>query len=373
MTLDDVRPMSRFDTAVWDATQAGHLPALADLIRASEGKPQEHTVFETIIVEDENPIEAIRPATDTICTTKSVGAVTVMHVDHHHGPFTISAWPTAYDGVFHLVGGVPAADRRWKTVGGWISNAAPQAVRCFLDHDDFTDIGTALSEHAEVEVQRLTGRMRQGHSGYGRSSPPLAGDDLRPDHNEIIDEAERHGAAVRTMHLHVGDVVDVAIRRTAGATLVHGDIDVFESSILNRLALAAHNRRELMSNRQRVVNEAPKRPIQIRFDSPIFSDAQATGEVLKELDIAANHVAYAVMHRNPYLHVALTDETDGSNYDLFITEPDTIELHPGYRASLGSLTRISQVLGDRFEAVELSEQPDPEPMSFYDLIDSYAD
>jgi hypothetical protein len=365
--------MSRFDATLWTLVEEGELPSLGDLVRAAEGKPQEHMVFETVIVEDENPVEALRPSKDAVTTVKSVGSVTVMQVVHQAGPFTISAWPTAYQGVFHLVGGVPAADRRWNKVDRWVNNASPRVVRCFLDHDDFTDIGTALSEHAEVEVQRLTGRMRVGHSGYGRSFRALAGDDLRPDHLEIIAEAERHGAAVRTMHLHVGDVVDVAIRRSAGATFVHGDFDVFEDSVLNRLALAAHNRRELMRDRERVVNEPPKRPIQIRLANATFHDAQATGEVLKELEVAAHHVSYAVLHRNPYLHVALTDETDGSNYDLFITRPDTIELHPGYRASLGSLTRISQALGDRFEAIALGEEPAQQPGSFYDLVDSYSD
>lgn len=365
--------VTRFDAAMWDFAQARDMPSLAAVVRAAEGKPQEHIVFETVIVEHDNPTEVIRPKNDAHCSVRSVGAVSVMHVDDESGPFTMSAWPTAYEGVFHLVGGVPAADNRWGKVDRWISNAAPYAVRCFLDHDDFTDIGTALSEHGEVEVQRLTGRMRAGNSSYGRSFPALAGGDLRPDHHEIISEAERHGAAVRTMHLHVGDAVDVAIRRQAGATFVHGDFDVFESAILNRLALAAHHRRELMSNRQRVVNEAPKRPIQIKLAGPVFTDARATGEVLKELDVASNHVSYAVMHRNPYLHVALTDDTDGSNYDLFVTKPDTIELHPGFRASLGSLTRLSQRLGDRFEAVAFREEPTPEPVSFADLVASFDD
>ena len=375
--MADTVGMTRFDAAIWDGALAGDLTSLSAVVDGARGRPQEHIVFETVIVEDLNPIEALRPAalpgTATETDVRTAGAVTVLRVEHDHGPFTVSAWPTAYAGVFHLVGGVPAADRRWNKVERWISNAAPRTVRCFLDHDDFIDIGTALSEHAEVEVQRLTGRMRSGHSSYGRSFPALAGNDLRPDHHEIVGEAERHGAAVRTMHLHVGSVVDVAIRRQAGATFVHGDFEVFESSVLNRLALAAHNRRELMSNRQRVVNETPKRPIQIKLALPVFVDARATGEVLAELDRAANHVSYAVMHRNPYLHVALTDDTDGSNYDLFITRPDTIELHPGFRASLGSLTRLSQQLGDRFEAVALGEDPEQRPVSFYDLIDSFAD
>lgn len=373
MAASDGQQMSRFDASLWDAVHVNEVPTLSEVALSAAGKPQEHIVFETVIVEDENPVEVLQPSKGTITETRSVGSLTVMRVEHEAGAFTVSAWPTAYEGVFHIVGGVPAADRRWNKVDRWINNAAPRAVRCFLDHDDFIDIGTALSEHAEVEVQRLTGRMRVGHSGYGRSFRALAGDDLRPDHIEIIAEAEQHGAAVRTMHLHVGEAVDVAIRRTAGATFVHGDFDVFEASVLNRLALAAHNRRELMLHRERRVNEPPKRPIQVRLGTPTFHDAQATGEVLQELSQAAHHLSYAVVHRNPYLHVALTDDIDGSNYDLFITRPDTIELHPGFRASLGSLTRIAQVLGDRFEATSLAEQPAPASTSFYDLVDSYAD
>jgi len=245
-------------------------------------------------------------------------------------------------------------------------------VRCFLDHADFLDIGIALSEHADVEVQRLTGRMRSDRSGYGRSFPALTGDDLRPDPREIVKQAEGHGAAVRTMHLHVGDVADVVIRRQAGATFVHGDVEVFEQRILNRLAVAAHRRRELMSNRQRVIDQVPKQPILVRLSTPMLSDATATGYMLDELAVSSHRLSYAVLHRNPYLHVSVLDEDDGSNYDVFVTRPDAIEIHPGFRATLGSLTRLAQALGDRFEAEALVEEPFDRPESFYELVDSAA-
>ncbi len=363
---------SRFDSILWDLASAGDIPTLIEVASLASGKPQEHIVAETLIVGDANPLDVIRPNRNTPIEVLSVGAVGVMKVEDEGGAFTISAWPTAYDGVFHLVGGLPATDPRWGKVDRWISKAAPKAVRCFLDHADFLDIGTALAEHADVEVQRLTGRMRADRSGYGRSFPALAGDDLRPDPAEIVRQAEGHGAAVRTMHLHVGVVANVVIRRQAGATFVRGDFGVFEHRILNRLAVAAHRRRELMSNRQRVVDEAPKRPIEVRLSTPMLTDATATGHVLDELAIASNRLSYAVLHRNPYLHVSVMDEDDGSNYDLFVTRPDAIEIHPGFRATLGSLTRLAQVLGDRFEAVSLGEEPDVRPESFYDLVDSLA-
>lgn len=64
----------------------------------------------------------------------------------------------------------------------------------------------------------------------------------------------------------------------------------------------------------------------------------------------------------------MTDNTDGSNYDVFVTAADAIEIHPGYRASLGSLTRIAQSLSLHFEATGLRETPEAEPVSVYDLI-----
>lgn len=364
---------SRFDSHLWRSAVAGQIESLSAIADLAIGKPQEVIVAETLIVEDLNPLAVIGPKQRGGIDVVSVGAVTVMHVAHEDGFFTLSAWPTAHTGVFQLVSGVPASSRRWDMVDRWISNAAPKVVRCFLDHNDFLDIGTALAEHADVEVQRLTGRMRQDWSGYSRSFPALAGDALRPDPREIVAEAEGHGAAVRSMHLHVGEVVDVAIRRQAGATFVHGDFEVFENRVLNRLALAAHRRRSLMADRQRVVHEAPKQPIEIRLTHDRLNDAEDTGEVLAELGAASHNLAFAVYHRNPYLHVAVMDERDGSNYDVFVTRPNAIEIHPGYRATLGSLTRLTQILSDRFEASAVVEEATEEPLSFYDFVDTNAD
>ena len=364
---------SRFDSHLWSSAVAGQIDRLSAAAAAAIGKPQEVIVAETVIVEHLNPLAAIGPKQHAGIDTLTVGAVTVMRVDHEDGFFTLSAWPTAHTGVFNLVSGVPASSRRWDMVDRWINNAAPQVVRCFLDHTDFLDIGTALAEHADVEVQRLTGRMRQDWSGYSRSFPALSGNALRPDPREIVAEAEGHGAAVRSMHLHVGGVVDVAIRRQAGASFVHGDFDVFENRVLDRLALAAHRRRDLMANRQRVVHEAPKQPIEIRLTHERLNDADDTGEVLAELGAASHNLAFAVYHRNPYLHVAVMDERDGSDYDVFVTRPNAIEIHPGYRATLGSFTRLTQILSDRFEARAVVEEASEEPLSFYDFVDANAD
>lgn len=358
---------ARFDALLWQQALEGELDPLADLVAAAEGKPREHVVVETIIVEHENPLEVIHPADLGLSTVRMVGGVSVMKVEDVRGPFVLSAWPTTYPGVFHLIGSIPSTDPRWDKVDRWVSNAAPRAVRCFLDHDDFLAIGMMLSEHDEVEVQRASGRKHADRSTWNRTFRALAGGDLRPDHQDLVSEADAVGVSLRTLHMHVGDVMDVVIRRMAGATFYKGDFEVFESLVLARLAVAASRRRELLSDRQRRVHEPPKQPIEVRLPSPIFIDPKATGEVITMLE-RTRDVSFAVVHRNPYLHVVVTDDTDGSNYDLFVTEPNVIEIHPGFRASLGSLSRIAQDLGDYFEADDLRESPTRERVSILDLI-----
>lgn len=356
----------RFDALLWKQAQEGSIDPLAVLVSAAAGTRREPVVVQTIIVQDLNPLEVIVPRGSESYTVAHVGDVAVMRIDDQKGPFVLSAWPTGHDGVFHLIGSIPSTDSRWGKVDRWIAHAAPMAVRCFLDHEDFRDIGAALSEHDEVEVQRVSGRMHADRSSWNRGFPALAGDDLRPDHRDIVAEAEALGASLRSLHLHVGDVMDVLLRRMAGATFYRGDFEVFQYRVLARLALAAARRRDLLSNRERRIDEPLKQPIQVKLPVALFTDPKATGEVLHMLE-AASDVSYAVVHRNPYLHVVVTDNTDGSNYDVFVTEADSIDIHPGFRASMGSLSRLAHGFGNYFEADDLREAPQPEPVSVFDL------
>lgn len=356
--------MTRFDFITWQHVDAGTLPPLRELVKESVGKPTESIVVDTIIAEAAEPFATIRPRTGNF-HVRHIGAHAAMLVEDPSGPFVLLALATQHDGVFHLVGSIPATDKRWKKVERWV-NADTNVTPCFLDHDDFADIGTALSEFGDVEVRALSARKREDRSSYNRGWPARAGA-LRPDHFEAIDEAEGEQASVRTLTLHVGETLDVHVRRLSGATFYNGKFEVFEDVVLNRLATAAWRRRTLLSNRQRRVNEPPRQPIQVVLPMPVFRDSAATGEVIDEIKRAAD-LALAVMHRNPYLHLVVSDYRDGSNFDVFITQPDVIEIHPGFKASVGSLTRLAQQLSDRFAAEQIREAEEPEPVSLYSLV-----
>lgn len=168
--------------------------------------------------------------------------------------------------MWHIVGSAPTTDPRWRKVERWVANAAPLVVPVLLNHDDFADIGTALSEYGEVEVSRMTARRRADLSSISR------------------------GWKARS-----GKLAELAQQRDVGI---------------------------------------------------------------------------AVLHRNPYLHVVVTDYSDGSNFDVFVTDPSAISVHPGFRASMGALTRLTQRLGERFEALEIAEALPADAVSLDDLIDA---
>ncbi|WP_309110187.1 hypothetical protein [Saccharothrix sp.] len=341
------------------------LKEAVDIIRLESG---EQVNLETVIAEGRNPLEWIQPKALWKFDHATRRGVHYAVIPDEHGSFVLSAWSTEHRGVFHLAATVPVTDPRWKKVERWIGRATPNLVPCFLNHADFADIGAALANLGEAEVSRLTARSLLDQSSTTRGWKSRS-DSLRPTPIDAIGEAEANHTSVRTMTIRVGDILNVHLRRLAGATFYSGRFEVFEAEVLTRLAAAVASRRNLMGNRQRRIGAPMGAPISIKLPGPFLGAEIDTGEVLSTLE-EFSQTSIAVLHRNPYLHVVVTDYSDGSNFDVFVTDPETIEIYPGYRASLGSLTRLSQRLGERFLATDIREAADEPVVNLSDLVAS---
>ena len=164
-------------------------------------------------------------------------------------------------------------------------------------------------------------------------------------------------------------VLSLHLRRLAGASFYNGDFVLFESIVLGRLAAAAGRRAALLTGRERKVNEPLLSPISIRLPQPIFVDADATGEVIIELE-RGTALTVAVLHRNPYMHAVVVDNADGSNFDVTVTVTDVIDIFPGFRASTGAFVRLTQRLSERFEALEILEAQPLAQVSLDDMVTS---
>lgn len=355
---------SGFDQAFWDLAAAPEPPtSLDDLYAILKGFPGTPLTVETVLVDADDPAAALMAGGDEL---RRFGLVAALRIPDDRGAFVLSLWPAGHDGVFHVVATVPSTDDRWRRIERRVGSAAPRVVPFYLDHDDFSAVGTTLSEHGDVEVSRMTARDRTDQSSLTRGWPSRKGT-IRPSPEDVIAFVDDSGASVRTMTLHIADTLALHLRRRAGATFYSGDFALFDELVLGRLAAAGGRRHALLTGRQRKVGEQPAAPLTVRLPGPVFVDAEATGLLI---DALSRHraLSVAVMHRNHYLHVVVTDYLDGSNFDVFVTDEAAIDIHPGYRASVGALGRLTELLSEKFLAEDIAERPPPASVSLDDLV-----
>ncbi|MFE9784991.1 hypothetical protein ACFYO7_06370 [Nocardia salmonicida] len=291
--------------------------------------------------------------------------IVVARFHDSEGSWVVATFSTRHPNVYHIFSTLPTTHKRWRKFERWM-NVGRGVSRCFLDHGDFLSIGDRISEFGDVEVIKMSGRIVADNSSLNRGFP-AHGLDLRPSHLDVIEEAESRGATVRTLALKVQGVLHMHLRRVAGATFYKGRFDLFEELVLSRLEDATHARRELLSGRQRNRQE-PVRPITVRLTRSILNAAEDTADVMSSLHDLPD-VTIAVFHRNPYLHFTVTDEFDGSNFDIMVTRPDEIDIFPGYRASMDSLARMAYRLSDRFGASEIRDAAFPQLVRVSDLTE----
>jgi hypothetical protein len=351
-----------FDAALWDAAEQGRVPgSLRDLVASTfHGEREDQLTVSVIIADGCEPAERLAQAAGgAVSALAWAGPIGVLRVGDGNDAYVVSVWPTREEGVHQLVGTIPVTDERWRRVERWLISSAPRLVPFVLNQADFEGIGAALARHGRVEVSRLTARVLRDGSSYTRGWAAEGRRSPRPTYSQALAEVEDF-ASVRTLTVHVGDMLSLHLRRQAGATFYGGSFRVFEEVVLASLVAAAARRKALLSGRQRQAHIRTEHAIAVQMPTGIFSDAESVSDLLEALS-EQRGVGIAVLHRNPYLHVAVTDYLDGSNFDAFVTSDDSVVIYPGYRASAGSLTRLTEHIAERFAAREVADVPASKP------------
>jgi len=339
---------------MWAAAESGRtLESLHDLVATTfSGDREDQLTVATVIADGVLPGERLAQAAAGATSGFGwAGSVAVLRIGEGDDAYTVSVWPTAEDGIYHLIGTVPVTDERWRRVERWLANSAPRLVPFVLNQADFDGVGAALAEHGRVEVSRLTARVLSDGSSYTRGWAERRRAP-RPTYSQALAEVDEF-ASVRTLTIHVADLLSLHLRRHAGATFYSGSFRLFENVVLNALVNAAARRRDLLTDRERRPHERQEYAVAVEMPTGIFADAEAVSELLETL-AEQRGVGIAVLHRNPYLHVAVTDYLDGSNFDALVTLDDRVVIYPGYRATAGALTRLTEHLAERFAAREVA-------------------
>lgn len=307
----------------------------------------------TVIGDGADPVELLRARARGVHDSRRPGEIGLLRARMRGPDYVVAVW-RAGDEVFHLVGSLPVTNPAWDRVEhGWINAAAPHLSPVVLNRDDFEAIGDGLAEHGDISVSRMTARVLRDHSSYSRGWPNLE-TVRRPTHREAL--AETPGMLVRTLTLDVGSKARVHLRRTSGASFYQGNFGLFVDVVLHRLQVAAAERRELLSGRER----RPRAPIaeilSMDVDRVDLGDPTVRATVLRTIT-EVRGVQAAVMHDNPYLHVLVTDFLNGASFDVLVTHDGRLDIVPGLRSSVGSLARVTDALGEALGMRELSLQP----------------
>jgi hypothetical protein len=353
------RPSSKsltlLDELIWShaADLASPGARLAEAVsEASSQQAETQLTFWTLIADGVDPLERLAKAgAASIREVQETGGIGLIRAEDPAGLFQLSIWPTSAEDVFNLVGTAPVTDDRWKRVERWVRRAAPRLVPFLLNEAEMTEICAGLSEYGRVEVSRLTARIREDDSSFSRGWP-ASRTKLRPSYQQALGEAD--GKMLRTLTLHVEERLSMHLRREAGATFYNGDFGIFGAAVISRLVSAAKQRKDLLVDRQRTTPKPAETAIAVKVPGGTFDRPDTTQELVDAM-LEQRATGVAVLHRNPYLHISITDYLDGSNFDAFVTRSDEIAIHPGYRATMGALSRLTERMAQVFGGIEVAE------------------
>lgn len=287
---------------------------------------------------------------------RSLGSSTVIRVQDKRGEFAVLLAPVAASttdaaGVWHIMSFLPTTDPRWNVPRAAAAYARPRVSSVLLNEADFLSIGQRLADHGEVTVSRMTARKLSDGSSLNRGWPH---DYFHPSPSprDVVEEAA--DASIRTLTLTVEGVLRLHLRRESGATFYSGDFGVFETVVLTALARAAHERLALLSGREQHVGAVTRGPVGIRFESGRLSGQGVIGSLADAIQ-REKPFGVAVFHGNPYVHLVVTDYQDGSSFSVFVADDDEVRVVPGFHATVGSLARLTDAIGERLGAESILE------------------
>ena len=334
------------DRRVWDAAGGGaSVDPWAVLHDAILDTREALAVWTVLLPEMAEFVERLR---EHGARARRVGDSHVLSISDRRGEFLVMLVSVG-GGVWHIASFVPATDPRWNVIRWAGSFSNHRLAPIYLNEEDFLRIGDRLAEFGDLTVSRLTARKLTDGSSLSRGWPQdLGGPSLR----EAIEEAS--GCSVRTLLITVSNTMRVHLRRNGGATFQAGDFNVFVEVVLGALAGAGERRFALLAERSREIGQPLRRPLAVRFRGSKLREPFTTASLADAIQ-RQQPFGVAVLHGNPYIHLVVTDYVDGSNFNVFVAEDDEVRIVPGFRATVPSLARLTDAIGDRLGAETIEE------------------
>lgn len=333
--------LNAFDEALWSADQAVlddlRIEDLAKVAHQS-GMQMPQMAVATALSTGDRPLQHLVERGVGIVDAREAAWGGLIRAVNKGAPYVVLLWLND-DGVAFFLGATAYTDTRWRRVEqSWLRNAAPQLVGASLAGGAFLETARALSTVGPVHVSRLAAVVDDDASSYNRGWRE-GGQTLAGAMEEIND-----GMTVHKLQLVIGDgQLALHLRRNGGASYYSGEWTLFAEHVIGRLAHAARNRRDLLDRPRRKPDAVARETLVLSLGGHRLAESATRTELLDSMR-SLRGVRIAVFHRNPYLHLLVSDHLDGSTFDLFVTDDHDLQLIPGPYASVSALGRVTDAL-----------------------------
>ena len=215
-----------------------------------------------------------------------------------------------------------------------------------------------LTRASTKERIALRGRQHRAGKRY-RSNVTYTDESI----DAVFDLAKERGQSFKSLSLDVESGGSDADREVVASMTVSNQGCIAWSRLAKQLDLQiestlfdrAQRRLALFRSRDlRARNYEADKPLAIEFEASVFEDARAVrsfGSVMLRYPSSAT----AVLHENPYFHMLLADEQDGSSMDLWILNPRRILVVPRLNTSEAALNRLLNFVSENFREAHVTE------------------
>lgn len=355
--------LSTFDAFLWSAPDADlDALSLAGLggFATTAGAPMPQISVATALTAHPDPFAVIAERGTGIVGHRATRWGGLLRGRLGDRDYVVLLW--ANEGLVLFVGAPPYTDTRWRRVeDSWIPAAAPYLSGLVLGRQAFEDVGRALHQLGVVGISRLSARVVSDGSSYTRGWP-----DSSQSLRGALDEAAK-GMTLSTLSLSVGTKLSIHLRRNAGMTYYNGDWPLFCEEVIGRVTAAAQDRRGLLSGHDRADGAPLERTLVMKLAGSTLGREEVRAGLLSTVK-GLRDMRVAVLHRNPYLHILVSDHLDGSSFDVFVTDDDALQVLPGHHATLGALGRVTDALAKTLGMQELLAEAASDEISEEDLL-----
>jgi hypothetical protein len=125
-----------------------------------------------------------------------------------------------------------------------------------------------------------------------------------------------------------------------GSVFFNGSLQLFmRSTIMPMAEIASGKMKFFMGRDRRSIPDHSPRPVVIRFATEVFRSPEDSRRFVHAMG-RMKQSSCSVFHGNPYVHLSLVDNLDGSSAQVWVLRPNEVTIVPQIKASAAALKRI---------------------------------